>query len=86
MGPHPPTGISARSTSCHLVEREVRTRVPGIPAPVVSLDQKAERGSAMRASRESPTIVIGGEDVDPQTADLDEVTGLDLGERHAPER
>ena len=49
----------------HLVECEVRTRVPGIPAPVVSLNQKAERGSAMRTSGESTTIVIGGEDVDP---------------------
>ena len=50
---------------CHLVEREARTRVPGIPAPVVSLNQKAERGSAMRASGKSPTIVIGCEDAYP---------------------
>ena len=50
---------------CHFVEPQVRTRVPRIPAPVVSLDQIAERGSAMRASRVSPTIMVGCEDVYP---------------------
>jgi len=50
---------------CHFVGGEVRTRVPGIPAPVVSLDQIAERGSAMTASGVSSTIVIGCEDVYP---------------------
>ena len=62
---------------CHLVECDARTRIPGIPAPVVSLDQIAERGSAMRAPRVSPTIVVGREDVYPKTAALYEVTRLD---------
>ena len=47
------------------LERDARTCVPGIPAPVVSLNQIAERGSAMRASRVSPAIVVGREDVYP---------------------
>ena len=49
----------------HLVERELRTRVPRIPASVVSLDQIAECRSAIRASSVSPAIVVGGEDVYP---------------------
>ena len=62
---------------CHFVECDVRTRIPGIPAPVVSLNQTAERWSAMRARRVSPTIVVGCEDVYPKTAALYEVTRLD---------
>jgi len=46
----------------HLVERELLTRVPGIPASVVSIDQIAESGSAMRASSVSPAVVVGRED------------------------
>jgi len=47
---------------CHLVERELRTRVPRIPASVLSIDQIAESGSAMRASRMSAAVVVGRED------------------------
>ena len=46
----------------HLIDRRVRTRVTRIPASVVSIDQIAESGSAMRASSVSAAIVIGGED------------------------
>ncbi len=46
----------------HLVERELRTRVPRIPASVVSIDQIAESGSAMRASSKSAAVVVGRED------------------------
>ena len=45
----------------HLVERELRTCVSRIPASVVSIDQVAESGSAMRASSESAAIVVGRE-------------------------
>ena len=68
---------------CNFFEWDVRTRVTGIPAPVVTLDQISERGPAMRASSMSSTVVIGGEDVYPKTAELDDVAGLDLGERYA---
>ena len=68
----------------HLVQREMRARVPGIPAPVVSLDQVAERRSAMRASRVSPAVVVGRQDADLQTAALHVVTGLHFAERPAP--
>ena len=68
----------------HLVERKVRTRVPRIPASVVSIDQIAESGSAMRASSVSAAIVVGGEDGYPKIAKLCEVAGLYLVERHAP--
>lgn len=43
----------------HLVESNVRARVSGIPASASAVDKIAERGSAMRAPRESPAIVIG---------------------------
>ena len=46
----------------HLVERELRTRVARIPASVVSIDQIAESGSAMRASSVTAAIVVGRED------------------------
>ena len=46
----------------HLLERKVRTRVPGIPAAVGALNQIAERGSAMRAPRVSPAVVVGRKD------------------------
>ena len=67
----------------HLVERRLRTCVPGIPAPVVSLDQIAERRPAMRAPRVSPAIVVGSEDAYLQTAKPCDVARLDLVERHA---
>ena len=47
---------------CYFLEREVGTRVPRIPAPVGARNQIAERGSAMRAPRVSPAIVVGRED------------------------
>lgn len=49
----------------HLVELDVRTCVPGVPASVASIDQVAESGSAMKASSVSPAIVVGCEDVYP---------------------
>ena len=49
----------------HLLERKVRTCVPRIPAPAGALDKIAERGSAMRAPRVSPAIVVGGQDAYP---------------------
>jgi hypothetical protein len=54
----------------NLLERKVRTRVPRIPAPAGAVDKKAKRGSAMRAPRMSPTIVVGGQDAYPETARL----------------
>ena len=45
----------------HLVEREVRTCVPRIPASVESIDQITESGSAMRAPSESAAIMVGRE-------------------------
>ena len=49
----------------HPVKRKVRTCVPRIPAPARALDKIAECGSAMRAPRVSPAIVIGGQDAYP---------------------
>jgi hypothetical protein len=67
----------------HLVERNVRTRVPRIPAPARALDEIAERGSTMRTPRESPAVVIGGQDAYLQAAKLHEVTSHHLPELHA---
>ena len=66
-----------------ILERDVRTSVPGIPAPAGALDQIAECGSAMRAPRVSPAVMVGCQDVYPQAAELHEVTRLDLGELQA---
>jgi len=49
----------------YLVESKVRTRVPRIPTPARALDEIAERGPAMRASRVSPAVVVGGQDAYP---------------------
>jgi hypothetical protein len=49
----------------HFAQREVRAGVPGIPAPMVSDNQVAERRSAMRASRESPAVMVGSQDAYP---------------------
>jgi hypothetical protein len=45
-----------------LLEPKVWTCIPRIPAPVGAIDEKAKRGSAMRAPRESTAIVVGGQD------------------------
>jgi hypothetical protein len=44
----------------HLVESNLRTCVPRIPAPARALDEIAERGSAMGTPRVSPAVVIRG--------------------------
>jgi hypothetical protein len=49
----------------HLLERKPETCVSRIPTSAGALDKKAERGSAMRAPRVSPTIVVGGQDAYP---------------------
>jgi hypothetical protein len=49
----------------HFLECKVRTCVSRIPAPAGALDKKAKRGSAVRAPRVSPTIVVGGQDAYP---------------------
>jgi hypothetical protein len=64
-GPPSPDGHQHEVDLSHVVARDVRTRVPGIPTPVTSLHQIAERRSAMRAPRESPAIVVGREDLYP---------------------
>ena len=66
----------------HLVEGNVRPCVSGIPASASALDKKAERGSAMRAPRESPAIVIGCQDAYLHASKLHDVTGFDLAEPH----
>ena len=48
----------------HLIQRQVRTRVPRIPTPPGALNKIAERGSAMRAPRMSAAVVVGGQDAD----------------------
>jgi hypothetical protein len=49
---------------------------------VSALNQIAECGSAMRTTRESPPIVVGGQDPYLHAAKLHEVTRLNLPERH----
>ena len=61
----------------HLLERNVGTCVSRIPAPAGAAHKKAECGSAMRAPRVSPTIVVGGQDAYPQAAKLHEITRLE---------
>ncbi|HEV2931087.1 MAG TPA: hypothetical protein VGW74_20590, partial [Propionibacteriaceae bacterium] len=46
----------------HFLQRKVRTRVPRIPTPAGALNKIAERGSAMRATRMSAAVVVGGQD------------------------
>jgi hypothetical protein len=46
---------------CHLLEPEVCTGVPRIPAAARALDEIAKRGSAMRAPGVSPAVVVGGQ-------------------------
>ena len=69
-----------------LLIREIRSCVPRVPAPEGALDEKSERGSAMRACRVAPAIVVGRQNVYPQAAKLDVVTGLDLAERQTAGR
>jgi hypothetical protein len=64
----------------HLLQRKLRTRVPRIPTPAGAVDEIAERGSAMTASRMSATVVVGGQDAYLQAAKVHEVTRLDLTE------
>ena len=59
----------------HPVKRKVRTCVPRKPAPAGALNKIAECGSAMRATRVSPAVVVGGQDAYLQAAKLHEVTG-----------
>ena len=44
-----------------LLKRDIRTRVPRIPAPAGAGQQVAECGSAMGAPRVSPAVVVGGQ-------------------------
>jgi hypothetical protein len=62
----------------HLLKRKVRTRVPRIPAPAGARNKIAEGGSAMRAPRVSPAVVVGGQDMYLQAAEFHEFTRLDL--------
>jgi hypothetical protein len=66
-----------------LVKGHVRTCVARIPAPARTLDEKAERGSAMRTPGVSPAVMVGGQDAYLQAAELHEVTRLYLPELHA---
>ena len=65
-----------------LVKGKVRPCVPRIPAPVRTLNEIAECGSAMRTPRESPPIVVGGQDAYLQAAKVHEITRFNLPERH----
>jgi len=65
-----------------LVKGKVRPCVSRIPAPVSALSEIAECGSAMRTPRESPPIVVGGQDAYLHTAKLHEVTRLNFPELH----
>jgi hypothetical protein len=46
----------------HFLQRKVRTGVSRKPTPPGALDKIAERGSAMRATRMSAAVVVGGQD------------------------
>ena len=67
----------------HPIRLKLRTCVPRVPPPARTLDEEAERWSAMRASKVSPTVVVSGQDTYLQSAKLDEVPGRDLAE-HQP--
>ncbi len=64
----------------HLIRLKLRTCVPRVPPSTRTLDKKAERGSAMRACKVPPTVVVSGQDTDLQAAKLDEVAGCNLPE------
>jgi hypothetical protein len=66
----------------HLVKGKVRTGVSRIPALASALNEIAECGPAMSAPRESPPVVVGGQDAYLQAAKLHEVTRLNLPELH----
>jgi hypothetical protein len=66
----------------HLVRLKLRACVPRVPPPARTLDEKAERGPAVRASKVSPTIVVSGQDTYLQLAMLYEVPRPDLPKHH----
>jgi hypothetical protein len=66
----------------YLVKGKVRTCVARIPAPASALNEIAECGSAMGTPRESPPVVVGGQDAYLQAVKLNEVTRLNLPELH----
>ena len=65
-----------------LLQLNLRTCVPRVPPPARTHDEKAERGSAMRASKVSPTIVVSGQDTYLQVAMLYQVPRRDLPKHH----
>jgi hypothetical protein len=67
----------------HPIRLKLRTCVPRVPPPARTPDEKPERGSAMRASKVSPTVVVSGQNTYLQAAMLDEVPRRDLPE-HQP--
>ena len=66
----------------HLIRLKLRTCVPRVPPLARTLDEKAERGSAMRTSEVSPTVVVCGQDTYLQAAKIDEVARPDLPKHH----
>jgi hypothetical protein len=62
------------------VEGDLRTCVPGIPAPVGAFNEIPERGSAISAPRVSSAVVVGSQDAYPQAAKRHDVARLDLSE------
>jgi hypothetical protein len=62
----------------HLLERKVQTCVARIPAPAGTFNKITERGPAMRTTRVSPAVVVGGQDAYLEAAKLNEVTRLDF--------
>jgi hypothetical protein len=62
----------------------VRTGIPRIPAPTRTLDKVAERGSAMRAPRMSPAVVVGGQNEYSQAACFHKLIRPDLAELQTP--
>src|SRR5215212_5846259 len=67
----------------HLIRLKLRTCVPRVPPLARTLDEKAERGSAMRTSEVSPTVVVCGQDTYLQAAKLQGLPRRDLPE-HQP--
>jgi hypothetical protein len=67
----------------HLIQRKVWTCVPRVPAPAGARYEIAQRGSTMRAPRESTAVMVGGQHMYLQAAKLQEVTRLDLTELRA---
>jgi hypothetical protein len=66
----------------HLVKGKARPCVSRIPAPVSAVNEIAECGSAMRTPRESPPVVVSGQDAYLHAAKLHQVTWLSLPELH----